>query len=349
MALRGSTRSFVLDCERRRLNDAGFAGRTAKVTEKRQSPLVPQQAFEEVIAATPVACQEINDFARKVFLTRGGRMGSGMGVLLEALWGYYVDKGRPAREAGNEGWEIGWLPQHEYNDFACLRCGSIWDAATKQGELLRVEAKSMNCDAEESKGHFDELIGKLGPLDLLLVLVWAWKPADRDRVYPRIQDHFIGPAHPIAQLRDELHLARGGSFVSATSCPDGCDPRQCVHDGEPLNASGKRERLSGPESCRPSTKTSCAQNFGGLLRMLKTASPHARRVFRRLRAEDDVVHRYIGFIHRNFPKEEAQYRASDWMRVAEALGVETGRLSREQVIAEVRRYPDYMEKLRELE
>jgi len=170
-----------------------------------------QQAFEEVIAATSVACQEINQFARDVFLTRGGRMGSGMGVLLEALWGYYVDKGRPAREVGNEGWEIGWLPDNEYNDFACLQCGAVWEPASKQGELLRVEAKSMNSDAEESKGHFEELVRDLGPLDLLLVLIWAWKPADRGRVYPRIREHFIGAARPIADLRDRLHLARGGT------------------------------------------------------------------------------------------------------------------------------------------
>ncbi len=69
--------------------------------------LSPEQAREEVITATPVACQEINKFSEKVFKTRGGRMGSGMGVLLEALWAYYVDQGRPARVAGNEGWEIG--------------------------------------------------------------------------------------------------------------------------------------------------------------------------------------------------------------------------------------------------
>lgn len=139
---------------------AGLVERIAKLPERTRKSLLisPQQAFEELIAATPVACQEINRFARKVFLTRGGRMGSGMGALLEALWGYYVDKGRPARKAGNEGWEIGWLPDHEYNDFACLQCGATWDASTKQGELSRIEAKSMNCDAEESKGHFDELI-----------------------------------------------------------------------------------------------------------------------------------------------------------------------------------------------
>jgi hypothetical protein len=272
-----------------------------------------------------------------------------MGILLEALWGYYVDKGRPAREIGKEGWEIGWLPDNEYNDFACLQCGSIWEPATKRGELLRVEAKSMNSDAEESKAHFDELARNLGRRDLLLVLVWAWKPADRGRVYPYIQDHFIDLGRPIAELRDGLHLARGGSFVSAASCPDGCAHGQCSHDGEPLNASGKRERLSGPASCRPST-VSFAANFGGLLRMLKTRSHEARRVFRQLRAQNDIVHRYVSFIHHNFPgEEENQYLIREWKSVAQALGVKTRGLSRELILAEVRRHPDYMEKLRELE
>ena len=41
--------------------------------------LSPQQAQTEVIAATPVAFEEINRFSAKVFKTRGGRMGSGMG------------------------------------------------------------------------------------------------------------------------------------------------------------------------------------------------------------------------------------------------------------------------------
>lgn len=64
--------------------------------------LSAEQAVAEVIAATPVACKEINKFAEKVFKTRGGRMGSGMGVLLEALWAYYVDHRRPARVVANE-------------------------------------------------------------------------------------------------------------------------------------------------------------------------------------------------------------------------------------------------------
>src|SRR5438105_5775950 len=93
--------------------------------------LSPLEVQAEVIAATPIACEEINRFSAKVFKTRGGRMGAGMGVLLEAPWAYYVDQGRPARAVGNEGWEIGWLPDNEYNDFACIQCELPWDPETQ--------------------------------------------------------------------------------------------------------------------------------------------------------------------------------------------------------------------------
>jgi hypothetical protein len=115
--------------------------------------LSADHAVQEVIAATPIACQEINKFSQRVFKTRGGRMGSGMGLLLEGLWGYYVDQGRPAREAGNEGWEIGWLSDHEYNDFACIQCDMPWIPATNEGEFFRIEAKSMNSAADESRSN----------------------------------------------------------------------------------------------------------------------------------------------------------------------------------------------------
>jgi hypothetical protein len=276
-------------------------------------------------------------------------MGSGMGVLLEALWAYYVDQGRPAREVGNEGWEVGWLPDNEYNDFACIECRMPWDPKIKLGELFRIEAKSMNCEADESKGHFDQLVENLGPLDLLLVLVWAWEPADRGRVYPHIRDFFISLARPIAELRDKLHLARGGSFVDRKGCADSCDANTCPHHGEPLNASGKRERISGPRSLRPSAKVSFAANFGGLLRMLKTASPEARDAFKKARADSDIAHQYISFIHRNFPKEEEnQYIISNWKAVAKEYQLNTRGLSRETIIVMVRQQPDYMKKLRQL-
>jgi hypothetical protein len=68
-----------------------------------------------------------------------------------------------------------------------------------------------------------------------------------------------------------------------------------------------------------------------------------------LRKENDIVHRYVSFIHRNFPKEEENhYLVVDWKSVAEAIALETGGLAREEVIAAVRRHPDYMERLRKL-
>ena len=145
------------------------------------------------------------------------------------------------------------------------------------------------------------------------------------RVYPRITDCFIGPAKPISVLRDELHIAWGGTFVDKRSCPDECDPADCKHYGEPLNANGKRERTSGPNRRQP-TRISSAANFGGLVRMLKTASPEARLVFRTLRSRDDWAHKYISFIHKNFHTEEFnQYTIEEWRIVAGQIGVPTRR------------------------
>ena len=129
------------------------------------------------------------------------------------LWGYYTNQVL-LNEAGEAAaCEIGWLADQEYNDFACLLQGHPWTQADRTGELLRIEAKSMNAGAEESKAHFEELYGNLAPWDLLLVLVWSWDPADHFRVYPHILDHYIGFARSVAMLRDALHLARGGFFV----------------------------------------------------------------------------------------------------------------------------------------
>lgn len=293
----------------------------------------PEQAQVAIVSASAVACDRINQFSAQVLQTRGGRIGSGMGSLLEALWGYNVNC--VLRERGGElaQVEIGWFPDHDYNDFACIRRNAEWDPTTRRGELLRIEAKSMNMGADESKGHFDEIIECLCPSDLLLVLVWSWDAIDECRVSPRIRDHYIGPARVIATLRDRLHVARGGRFVDRADCPDGCAPEQCKHHGEPLNADGKRERKSGPSSCR-GENVSYAANFGGLVRMLKTSSSEARHVFRKLRKSEPEIHRYISFLHRNFPDEEAnQYSATEWKLVARALGVLPSRpVSKEELI-----------------
>lgn len=310
--------------------------------------VLPDQATEVLISATGLACQQINAFASEVFRTRGGRVGSGMGTLLEALWGYYANRTLLEHGPFAGKIEIAWLANHEYNDFACLVTDQLWNARLKQGELLRIEAKSMNMGADESKGHFDELYNKLGTWDLLLVLVWGWKPVDEYRVSPQIIDHFIGNAKAIALLRDQLHIARGGNFVDRNNCPDGCSTENCRHDGEPLNASGKRERLWGPESLRPA-KASYAANFGGLVRMLKTNSDSARAIIRKIRAENDDAHRYISFIHRNYPNEEKnQYRQSEWAWLAKQLGLGTSGLSSDLIYSQIRAQPNYQDALRSL-
>jgi hypothetical protein len=260
--------------------------------------MTPQEAAFALKNATGRACEKINDFSQSVFRTRGGRLGSGMGILLEALWGYYINV-----ELENEAalCEVGWVPGHEYNDFACVQRDQEWIPSSRTGELLRVEAKSMNTEADESKGHFDELISRLGVWDLLLVLAWSWNLAgDGIRLYPHIHDYFIDSARSIALLRDGLHLARKGSFVDRSNCPDHCLPELCKHHGEPLNSAGKRERRSGPISCRPED-SSYAANFGGLVRMVKTRGQAARGVLTDACATDPVAEAYVAFIHRNFP------------------------------------------------
>ncbi len=258
-----------------------------------------EAAFNAVADTLPVACERINDFSSRVLRTRGGRVGSGMGGLLEALWGYNTNL--VLSELNQSSYEIAWFPIHQFHDSALLDVDSDWDPETKQGEFFRIEAKSMNKKAVESKAHFDVLQQELDEFDALLLLIWDWEVLDKHRGNPKIHDGFFDFACPIAQLRDELHLARNGSFVDREYCPDGCLPEECRHDGEPLNSNGKRERATGPESRRPSSKVSYAANFGGLIRMLKTRSSEAKNRFQHIRSENAVANRYIDFIHRNFP------------------------------------------------
>lgn len=234
----------------------------------------------------------LNRFCRETLVARGGRMGSGLGTLLEALWGFHAnrqltDGGIPA--------ELAWLVDNEYNDFACVESSSHWDSTTREGEFFRVEAKSMNIDAEESKGHFDELVDKIDPLDQLLVILWRWAAIDDWRVVPEIHSWFFGNARDVAILRDRLHVARGGTFVLREDCPDACDPLMCTHDGEPINANGVRERRTGPVSTR-GKKASYAANFGGLVRMLKVRGSDARRALADEIESNAVAAAYVNFI-----------------------------------------------------
>lgn len=307
------------------------------------------EASAAVIGATAPSCESINRLTRRVFTTRGGRIGSGMGILLEGLWGYFTNRVLASLESDAGSCEIGWIAGHEKNDFACVERGADWKPDTREGELFRVEAKSMNLGADESKGHFDELAKNIGENDLLVVLLWRWTPLDDVRVFPYVEDYFVGQALSIALLRDTLHLARGGSFVESGACPDGCGPG-CGHVGEPINASGKRERKSGPEATR-GANVSFAANFGGLVRMLKTNSAAAATELKRLRRSNAVIHEYVSFIHRALPNEEKnQYSTTDWRLVAEAASLSPNGMSKSELVDTIRnQVPSYQDLLRELE
>ena len=261
--------------------------------------MTEEHASDFIRAKSDEVVKVINAFAEQTFVTRGGRLGSGMGLLLEGLWGYHT-----SRALVDHGIEIAWIADDQYNDYACVDISADWDPVTQEGELFRIEAKTMNLGADESKAHFAELQRNIGPNDLLLVMTWGWEPdSTGKRVWPKIVETFIERALPLAELRDELHLARGGSFVDKANCPDGCEPDVCQHDGEPLNAKGKRERLSGPETCRPKG-VSFAANFGGLFRMIGVSGASSRARLAELRGWNPVADKYINFVRRSKGKAD---------------------------------------------
>jgi hypothetical protein len=275
-----------------------------------QFPVPPtaEQVFQEILNYTPAAIEDVNALTIQAFQTRGGRIGSGLGGVIEALWGFYVNK---RLTEANYGAEFAWISGHEYNDFAAILRDTDWEPSTGAGELLRVEVKSMVRAADESKAHFDRLKKELTPTDILAVFLWNWVGVSgtSKRSYPKIIDAFVGRAAEVAELRDALHIARGGSFVESKSCPDGCKVIPCTHDGEPLNASGVRERKSGPEKTRRG-KVSFAANFGGLKRMIGTRGAAAKAVFTEYSKKGNDASKYIAFIVRNFRGEETLGEAS---------------------------------------
>jgi len=268
-------------------------------------PITPEAAAALIIQQTPAACEELNRFTAEVFQTRGGRIGSGMGGVIEALWGFYLN--RSLQRSGHTDLEIAWIYGHEYNDFACVNTAGEWDPATKAGEILRIEAKSMVASADESKAHFDRLQGEFDTGELLAVFLWDWVPVglNTQKVFPRITDHFIGSAIGVAALRDALHINRGGTFVQAGRCPDPCAAGTCRHIGEPLNSSGVRERRSGPENAK-GPSVSYAANFGGLLRMLGTRGQEGRAIITQHRRESMVAAAFVDFMARNFTRVRRQ-------------------------------------------
>ncbi len=299
------------------------------------------KALKSILDNSAAARQRLNEFTARMFRTRGGRIGSGMGAVIEALWGFFLNQ-ILVEQSGHD-IELAWMYGHEYNDFACIRRGAEWDPNTRRGELLRVEVKSMVASADESKAHFDRLKKELISTDLLVVFLWDWIQVPEStasrfvRVSPQVKDYFIGKALDVAELRDALHKERGGSFVQAGQCPDGCSSDACAHVGEPLNASGKRERLSGPKSARVSQSVSYAANFGGLVRMLKCSSTKARSVFRKICQQKETAWEFVSFIHRNLPdEEENQYSKEEWSKMALVLGLHDPPREKSELVQRVR-------------
>lgn len=264
-------------------------------------PLTSERAAELIISHTPSACEALNSFTAEVFRTRGGRIGSGMGAVIEGLWGFYLNK--TLKQAGVTQIELAWIYGHEYNDFACVDSSMPWHPETQSGEVLRVEVKSMVAAADESKAHFDRLVREMNASELLAVFLWNWTalPGTTDRVYPKVVDHFVGRAVEIAKLRDALHILRGGTFVAHGKCPDRCAPKTCAHVGEPLNARGVRERRTGPEQARGG-KASYAANFGGLLRMLGFRGSDGEAIIRDHCTRSRDAAEFINFMGRNFSR-----------------------------------------------
>lgn len=264
-------------------------------------------AADLIIQETPAACEELNRFTAEVFQTRGGRIGSGMGGVIEALWGFYLN--RSLKRLHQNDIEIAWIHGHEYNDFACVTTTKDWNPDTKAGEIFRIEAKSMVASAEESKAHFDRLQGEFDTGELLAVFLWDWVPVGQNtkKVFPRITDHFIGSAIEVAALRDALHINRGGTFVQARHCPDRCPGKTCRHIGEPLNSSGVRERRSGPENAK-GPSVSYAANFGGLLRMLGTRGQEGRSIINQHRHKNITAAGFVEFMARNFTRVRRQLK-----------------------------------------
>ena len=85
------------------------------------------EAVAAIVSSTGIAVERINGFSRTMLRTRGGRFGSGMGTLLEALWGYHVNQQLYDMYDEAQGCELAWLLGHEYNDFACVGRSGSWD------------------------------------------------------------------------------------------------------------------------------------------------------------------------------------------------------------------------------
>ena len=143
------------------------------MSDQRENSSLTEFAEDSVKLCTPAAIRGVNDLMKNFFRTRGDRVGSGMGSVIEALWGYYSNNlflQDPAI-----GFELGWIYEQTYNDFACVRREVEWDPSSRMGEVLRIEVKSMVASADESKAHFDRLQHEFLANDLLAIFLWDWR------------------------------------------------------------------------------------------------------------------------------------------------------------------------------
>jgi len=224
---------------------------------------------ETLEKVNPIVIKKLNTFFSETFLVDSTEINYGhstrFGILFEAMWGYYMK-----RELEVLGYMVKWICKNQYNDFY------ITDPLGKF--ICNIEVKTLCLDSDESKSHFDALQSELLDTDLLFVSAWKWDVHD-DLMKPNITKSKFFVSKEIAIMRDELHILRGGDFINE----------------EPINASGYRERLSGPDKNKPSRITHMA-NFGGLVRMLGTKSRNSKVKLQDYHDNGGTCKEYIDFV-----------------------------------------------------
>jgi hypothetical protein len=217
----------------------------------------------------PIVIEKLNKFFSETFLVDSSEINYGhstrFGILFEAMWGYYM-KG----ELEVLGYMVKWICRNQYNDF--------YISDLLGNFICNIEVKTLCLDSDESKSHFDAIQSELLDTDLLFVSAWKWDVHD-DLMKPKITESKFFVSKEIAIMRDELHILRGGDFVNE----------------EPINASGYRERLSGPDENKPPKVTHMA-NFGGLVRMLGTKSKTSKMKLQEYHDKGGTCKEYIDFV-----------------------------------------------------
>jgi hypothetical protein len=217
----------------------------------------------------PLVIEKLNKFFSETFLVDFTEINYGhstrFGILFEAMWGYYMKE-----ELNSIGYSLKWICKNQYNDFY------IED---EHGSFVcNVEVKTLCLNSDESKSHFDAIQSEIHATDLLFVSAWKWDIFDK-LMKPNIVKSGYFSSKNISCMRDELHILRGGNFVG----------------GEPINVSGYRERITGPEENKP-PKVNHMANFGGLVRMLGVRSKESKNKLQEFYDNNSDCRSYIDFI-----------------------------------------------------